>query len=97
MDLKVHYGSIDTTAGDIEKGAHVVRKQIDDIIAAVKAVTDGWEGEAHTMMLAAEKQFQARATHIEETLKLVASKIRQGSMDYQHTDRKASQLFDIGY
>ncbi|MER7795285.1 WXG100 family type VII secretion target [Streptomyces sp. NPDC097640] len=96
-DLKVHYGSVEQTANDIDSGAKVVRKQMDDLLAAVKRVTDGWEGEAHQMMQSAEKQWNARATHIEATLKQVAAKIRDGSMAYQATDKKASTLFDISY
>ncbi|MCP9209370.1 WXG100 family type VII secretion target [Streptomyces sp. NEAU-Y11] len=98
MDIKVTYNSLDDTAGDIERGAAAVRKQIDDILAAVKKVTAGWEGEAHEMMLAAEKQFNVRANHIETTLKEVATKVRRGKMDYHSTDKKNANLFkDISF
>lgn len=96
-DIKVHYGSVERTADDIEKASLVVQKQLDEIWAAVKLVTDGWDGEAHGMMLAAKAHFDARGDHIQKTLKQIADTIRQGSMDYQHTDRKASRLFDISY
>ncbi|WP_432015372.1 WXG100 family type VII secretion target [Streptomyces cucumeris] len=94
MDIKVTYNSLDDTAGDIERGAVAVRKQIDEIVAAVKRVTAGWEGEAHQMMLAAEKQFNVRANHIESTLKDVAHKVRKGRMDYHSTDKKNANLFE---
>jgi len=94
MDLKVNYSSLDSTASDIEKGAQVVRKQIDDIVAAVKKVTDGWEGEAHTMMLAAERQFNARAAHIDQTLKHVAKLLHESKADYHLTDKKSAQMFE---
>lgn len=93
MDIKVTYASLEDTAGDLDRGAAAVRKQIDEIVAAVKKVTAGWEGEAHEMMLAAEKQFNVRANHIETTLKDVAAKVRGGKMDYHSTDRKNANLF----
>ncbi|QKV92237.1 WXG100 family type VII secretion target [Streptomyces sp. NA02950] len=93
MDIKVTYSSLQDTAGDLDRGAAAVRQQIEDILAAVKKVTAGWEGEAHQMMLAAEKQFHARANHIETTLKDVAAKVRHGSMDYHSTDRRNANLF----
>ncbi|MBL1102349.1 WXG100 family type VII secretion target [Streptomyces coffeae] len=98
MDIKVTYASLEDTAGDIERGAAAVRKQIEDIVAAVKKVTAGWEGEAHQMMLAAEKQFNVRANHIETTLKDVAHKVRKGKMDYHSTDKRNANLFkDISF
>ncbi|KUJ64123.1 hypothetical protein ACZ90_61805 [Streptomyces albus subsp. albus] len=96
-DLKVTYSTVEQTAGDIKVAAGVVQKQLDDIWAAVKKVTDGWEGEAHQMMLAAKAQFDARGTHIHKILLEIAQKIETGSADYKHTDKKASQLFDIAY
>ncbi|SEC69640.1 WXG100 family type VII secretion target [Streptomyces melanosporofaciens] len=93
MDIKVTYNSLEDTAGDLERGARVVSQQIEAIIASVKTVTEGWEGEAHQMMLAAERQFKTRANHIESTLKEVATKVRTGSMDYHATDKKSAQLF----
>ncbi|WP_431041873.1 WXG100 family type VII secretion target [Streptomyces sp. P1-3] len=92
-DLKVTYSSVAQTADEITKAAGVVQKQLDDIWAAVKSVTDGWEGEAHQGMMAAKAQFDARATHINQILTQIAATIRQGSADYQHTDRKASTYF----
>lgn len=97
VDLKVSYGSVEQTAADIERAAGVVQKQLDEIWAAVKAVSGTWEGEAKQMFDAAEQQFKARGTHIHQTLTQIAGKIRTGSMDYQSTDRRASKLFDIGY
>ncbi|MEU5430112.1 WXG100 family type VII secretion target [Streptomyces olivoreticuli] len=96
-DLKVHYSSVEKTADDISKAAGVVDQQLKDIWAAVNDVTHGWEGEAHQMMLQAKAQFDARGTHIHGILTEISAKIKQGSMDYRHTDRKASQLFDISY
>jgi len=93
QEIKVTYNSLNDTAGDLERGAKMVRQQIDAIIAAVKTVTEGWEGEAHETMQAAEKQFRGRAEQIETELKHMATKIRQGSMDYRATDKKAAQLF----
>ncbi|EFL22836.1 hypothetical protein SSOG_02550 [Streptomyces himastatinicus ATCC 53653] len=93
QEIKVTYNSLADTAGDLRRGSKMVREQIDAIITAVKAVTDGWEGEAHEMMQAAEKQFRNRAQHIDSTLQEMAAKIEHGSMDYRATDKKAAQLF----
>ncbi|WP_267893805.1 WXG100 family type VII secretion target [Streptomyces sp. RTd22] len=93
QEIKVTYSSMQDTAGDLQRGAKMVREQIDAIIAAVKTVTGGWEGEAHEMMQAAEQQFRNRATHIESTLRDMANKVHEGSMDYRATDKKAAQLF----
>ncbi|MFC5725009.1 WXG100 family type VII secretion target [Streptomyces gamaensis] len=95
-DLKVQYSSVERTADDIDRAAGVVDKQLQDIWAAVNAVTEGWDGEAHQMMLHAKAKFDARGQHIHSVLKEIAAKIRQGSADYRHTDRKAAQLFDLG-
>ncbi|MCC3766644.1 WXG100 family type VII secretion target [Streptomyces sp. UNOC14_S4] len=96
-DLKVHYGSVELIADDISKAAGVVDKQLQDIWAAVEKVTGGWQGEAHTMMIQAKLQFDARGTHIKSILTEIATKIKEGSADYRQTDKKASQLFDISY
>jgi WXG100 family type VII secretion target len=96
-DLKVHYGSVEAIADDITAAAGVIDQQLKDIWAAVNNVTEGWQGEAHQMMLHAKAQFDARGTHIHSVLTEIAAKIKQGSADYRQTDKRASQLFDISY
>ncbi|MGK5628058.1 WXG100 family type VII secretion target [Streptomyces sp. URMC 123] len=97
VDLKVTYASLDQAANDIQAAAKVVAQNLSDMWKAVEAVSHTWEGEAKLMFNAADQQFHARGKHIQETLDKIASTIRAGGADYQATDKKASQLFDISY
>ncbi|GAA2371975.1 WXG100 family type VII secretion target [Streptomyces cuspidosporus] len=96
-ELLADYESIQQLANQLRTAAGNVRKEMNDIQAAVKKVTEGWEGEAHQAMLAAEKQFQARADHIQGLVTKVAALVESGKDAYHATDVKASKLFSLGY
>ncbi|MEU1790972.1 WXG100 family type VII secretion target [Streptomyces sparsogenes] len=95
--MLVNYESVQQLASQLRTAAGNVRKEMNDIQAAVKKVTEGWEGEAHQAMLAAEKQFQARADHIQGLVTKVATLVESGKDAYHATDVKASKLFSLGY
>ncbi|MEU0810430.1 MULTISPECIES: WXG100 family type VII secretion target [unclassified Streptomyces] len=95
--ILVDYESVQQLASQLRTAAGNVRKEMDDIQAAVKRVTEGWEGEAHQAMLAAEKQFQARADHIQGLVTKVAALVESGKDSYRETDVKASKLFSLGF
>ncbi|MEU5612555.1 WXG100 family type VII secretion target [Streptomyces sparsogenes] len=95
--MLVNYESVSNLASQLRTAAGNVRKEMGDIQAAVKKVTEGWEGEAHQAMLAAEKQFQARADHIQDLVTKVAALVEEGGRAYHATDVKASKLFSLGY
>lgn len=92
-NLRVTYGAVEQTAADIERSAKELQAELDRIWGAVKRVSNSWEGEAHQAFQAAERQWNARASHIQSTLHEVATKIRSGSADYRATDRRAAGLF----
>ncbi|KJY41240.1 hypothetical protein VR41_13510 [Streptomyces sp. NRRL B-1568] len=93
MGIKVQYSGMDHTASGIRTAAGVVQQELDTLWKAVQDVTDGWHGEAQQMMAAAKLQWDARAQHIQETLKNVADAVEAGSGSYRHTDRKAAGYF----
>ncbi|AIA04399.1 WXG100 family type VII secretion target [Streptomyces noursei] len=92
-NLRVTYGAVEQTAADIERAAKELQAELDKIWGAVKRVSSSWEGEAHQAFQAAERQWNARASHIQSTLHEVATKIRTGSADYKATDRRAAGFF----
>ncbi|MCF6524908.1 WXG100 family type VII secretion target [Streptomyces sp. JJ36] len=93
-ELRVHYGTVGQLADDINKGQRTVQAQLDALWDAVKRVDDAWEGEARQMFNAAKAQWDARANSIRTTLQTIETKVRQGSDDYQATDRKAASYFE---
>ncbi|KOG51990.1 hypothetical protein ADK76_33860 [Streptomyces griseoflavus] len=93
QNLRVTYAAVEQTAADIERSAKELQAELDKIWGAVKRVSESWEGEAHQAFQAAERQWNARASHIQSTLQQVATKIRAGSADYQATDRRAAGFF----
>ncbi|MDW6059538.1 WXG100 family type VII secretion target [Streptomyces sp. FXJ1.4098] len=95
--MLVDYESVQQLATQLRTAAGNVRKEMQDIQGAVKKVTAGWEGEAHQAMLAAEKQFQARADHIQGLVTRVATLVESGKDAYHATDVKASKLFSVSY
>ncbi|MGY0057980.1 WXG100 family type VII secretion target [Streptomyces sp. LZ34] len=95
--ILVDYESVQQLASQLRTAASNVRKEMQDIQGAVKRVTDGWEGEAHQAMLAAEKQFQARADHIQALVTKVATLVESGKDSYRATDVKASSLFSLDF
>ncbi|KAK1182533.1 MULTISPECIES: WXG100 family type VII secretion target [Streptomyces] len=95
--ILVDYESVESLAADLRLAAKNVKKEMDDIQAAVKRVTGGWEGEAHQAMLAAEAQFKARADHIQALITQVAGLVASGKDQYRATDVKASRLFSLDF
>ncbi|UNO41063.1 WXG100 family type VII secretion target [Streptomyces sp. MST-110588] len=93
QDLRVTYAAVEQTAADIERAAKELQAELDKIWAAVKRVSNAWEGEAHQAFQAAERQWNSRASHIQSTLHQVSAKVRAGSADYQATDRRAAGFF----
>ncbi|MFF4576798.1 WXG100 family type VII secretion target [Streptomyces sp. NPDC001389] len=90
---RVRYGSVQQMADRIRVVSRNILKDLDEMEAAVKVVTDTWDGEAHREYVALQKKYHARADHMQKQLEAVARLIERGKGDYRATDVKASRLF----
>ncbi|KIF02705.1 hypothetical protein PL81_28440 [Streptomyces sp. RSD-27] len=90
---RVRYESVQQMADRIRVVSRNILKDLDDMEAAVKVVTDTWDGEAHREYVALQRKYHARADHMQKQLEAVARLIERGKGDYRATDVKASRLF----
>ncbi|MFJ8164793.1 WXG100 family type VII secretion target [Streptomyces sp. NPDC096136] len=90
---RVRYESVQQMADRIRVVSRNILKDLDEMEAAVKVVTDTWDGEAHREYVALQKKYHARADHMQKQLEAVARLIERGKGDYRATDVKASRLF----
>ncbi|MER6215264.1 WXG100 family type VII secretion target [Streptomyces sp. NPDC048387] len=90
---RVRYESVQQMADRIRIVSRNILKDLDEMEAAVKVVTDTWDGEAHREYVALQKKYHARADHMQKQLEKVAQLIERGKGDYRATDVKSSRLF----
>lgn len=90
---RVRYESVQQMADRIRVVSRNILKDLDEMEAAVKVVTDTWDGEAHREYVALQRKYHARADHMQKRLEAVARLIERGKGDYRATDVKASRLF----
>ncbi|MEU6891211.1 WXG100 family type VII secretion target [Streptomyces sp. NPDC046557] len=94
---KVRYESVQQMADRIRVVSQNILKDLDEMDAAVKVVTDTWDGEAHREYVTLQKKYKAAADHMHKQLETVAQLIERGKGDYHATDIKASRLFTEAY
>lgn len=96
-NTKVRYDSVQAMADRIR----VVSKNIIDDLAkmeaALKVVTDTWDGDAHAGYVTLQGQYRGKADHMKNRLEQVAKIIETGKDSYRSTDVKASRLFTESY
>ena len=65
--------------------------------AALKVVTDTWDGDAHAGYVALQHKYRGKADHMKNRLEQVARIIESGKDSYRSTDVRASRLFTESY
>ncbi|MFG2619123.1 WXG100 family type VII secretion target [Streptomyces sp. NPDC048507] len=94
---RVRYESVQQMADRIRVVSKNILKDLDEMEAAVKVVTDTWDGEAHMEYVNLQTKYHRSADHMQQELEKVARIIEQGKGDYRATDVKASRLFTEAY
>ncbi|MFD8982945.1 WXG100 family type VII secretion target [Streptomyces sp. NPDC059564] len=94
---RVRYENVQQMADRIRVVSKNILKDLDEMEAAVKVVTDTWDGEAHREYVTLQTKYHRRADHMQTQLEKVAQLIERGKGDYRATDVKASRLFTEAY
>jgi WXG100 family type VII secretion target len=94
MVMEVHYGTVEQIAGDIKVRRDLLERQLEALWAAVGKVDDAWQGDAKEAFGLIKKQWEQRVQSITSTLSQMETKVRQGSDQYQATDKKAASFFN---
>ncbi|WP_330298879.1 WXG100 family type VII secretion target [Streptomyces sp. NBC_00503] len=94
---KVRYESVQLMADRIRIVSDNIKKDLDDMSAALTVVTDTWDGEAHAQYIELQRKYNGKADHMRGQLRQVADLIERGKNDYRATDVKASRLFTEAY
>jgi WXG100 family type VII secretion target len=94
---RVRYENVQQMADRIRIVSKNILKDLDEMEAAVKVVTDTWDGEAHQEYVSLQTKYHRRADHMQQQLESVAQLIERGKGDYRATDVKASRLFTEAY
>ncbi|MEU0130392.1 MULTISPECIES: WXG100 family type VII secretion target [unclassified Streptomyces] len=96
-NTKVRYESVQEMATRIRTVSRNIVKDLEEMDAALKVVTDTWDGEAHGGYVSLQKQYKGKADHMKNRLEQVAKIIENGKDSYRSTDLKASRQFTEGY
>ncbi|MET7641761.1 WXG100 family type VII secretion target [Streptomyces sp. NPDC005438] len=91
--LTVTYSSLEEAAQQIQTEAKHLRKDLEDIQAAIRQVDDVWEGEAKTVYRQVQHTWDLKADHLQNVLLSIAAELKVASGDYRATDKKAAGLF----
>ncbi|MDX2733131.1 MULTISPECIES: WXG100 family type VII secretion target [Streptomyces] len=96
-NTKVRYESVQEMANRIRVVSQNIIKDLQEMDAALKVVTDTWDGEAHGEYVHLQSKYKGKAEHMKTRLEHVAKIIESGKDSYRSTDVKASRLFTEGY
>ncbi|MEU6949835.1 WXG100 family type VII secretion target [Streptomyces sp. NPDC046332] len=97
QNTKVRYESVQEMANRLRTVSSNIIKDLEEMNAALRVVTDTWDGEAHQEYVILQGKYKKRAEDMKNRLELVAKQIEQGKDSYRATDVKASRLFTEGY
>ncbi|MGW6569628.1 WXG100 family type VII secretion target [Streptomyces sp. NPDC054975] len=97
QNTKVRYESVQEMANRLRVVSSNIIKDLEEMNAALRVVTDTWDGEAHAEYVILQGKYKKRAEDMRNRLELVAKQIEQGKDSYRGTDIKASRLFTEGF
>ncbi|GAA2966571.1 MULTISPECIES: WXG100 family type VII secretion target [Streptomycetaceae] len=96
-NTKVRYESVQEMANRIRVVSRNIIKDLEEMDAALKVVTDTWDGDAHAGYVTLQGKYKGKADHMKDRLEQVAKIIENGKDSYRSTDVKASRLFTESY
>ncbi|GAA3000925.1 WXG100 family type VII secretion target [Streptomyces fulvorobeus] len=96
-NTKVRYESVQEMANRIRVVSRNIIKDLAEMDAALKVVTDTWDGDAHAEYVTLQGKYKGKADHMKDRLEQVAKIIETGKDSYRSTDVKASRLFTESY
>ncbi|MFE7710373.1 WXG100 family type VII secretion target [Streptomyces sp. NPDC057486] len=96
-NTKVRYESVQEMANRIRAVSKNIVKDLQEMNAALKVVTDTWDGEAHREYVALQHKYRGRADDMKDRLEEVAKIIENGKDHYRATDLKSSRAFTEAY
>lgn len=91
--LTVTYDSLDEAAASIQSAAEKLRRQLEDVQAAVRKVADVWEGDAKQVYDQVQHTWDQRADNLQNVLLSIAAEVKVASGDYRASDKKAASFF----
>ncbi|GAA3390157.1 WXG100 family type VII secretion target [Streptomyces roseoviridis] len=94
---KVRYESVQEMANRIRTVSQNIVKDIQEMDAALRVVTDTWDGDAHREYEILQGKYKKRAEDMKNRLEQTAKIVEQGKDSYRSTDVKASRLFTEAY
>ncbi|MEV4949647.1 WXG100 family type VII secretion target [Streptomyces sp. NPDC053755] len=97
QNTKVKYESVQEMANRLRTVSKNIIKDLEEMNAALRVVTDTWDGDAHREYVILQGKYKKRAEDMKDRLELVAKQIEQGKDSYRATDIKASRLFTESY
>ncbi|WP_335938163.1 WXG100 family type VII secretion target [Streptomyces sp. PTD5-9] len=92
-NTKVRYESVQEIANRVRTVSQNIVNDLTEMDAALKVVTDTWDGEAHSEYVALQRKYKSRAEHMRDRLAEVAKIIESGKDSYRATDLRASRGF----
>ncbi|MCX5143315.1 MULTISPECIES: WXG100 family type VII secretion target [unclassified Streptomyces] len=94
---KVRYETVQEMANRIRAVSRNICQDLEEMDAALKVVTDTWDGEAHAEYVTLQHKYRGRAGHMKDRLEQVAKLVETGKDNYRATDLKSSRLFTEAY
>lgn len=93
QNTKVRYESVQEMANRLRIVSQNIVKDLEEMNAALRVVTDTWDGDAHREYTILQGKYKKRAEDMRDRLELIAKQIEAGKDSYRATDVKASRLF----
>ncbi|MGZ2357286.1 WXG100 family type VII secretion target [Streptomyces sp. 372A] len=94
---KVRYESVQEVANRIRAVSRNICRDLEEMDAALKVVTDTWDGQAHAEYVTLQHKYRNKADHMRARLDEVARLIESGKDHYRATDLRSSRLFTEAY
>ncbi|MFB7636665.1 WXG100 family type VII secretion target [Streptomyces sp. NPDC056149] len=91
--ILVNFQTISQASQDVRNTANNVRQQLDDLEAGVKRIAASWEGAAQEGYQARQREWDQRATHLQQTLEAIAKALDTAAQNYQSTESKNASIW----
>ncbi|MFI5774036.1 WXG100 family type VII secretion target [Streptomyces sp. NPDC051658] len=92
-NTKVKYETVQEMANRIRTVSKNIVKDLEEMDAALKVVTDTWDGVAHGEYVTLQGKYKGRAENMKDRLEHVARIVENGKDSYRATDHRASRAF----
>ena len=91
--LLVNFGALVQAGADIQKALNELQSQLGELERHAGPLVASWGGDAQVAYQERQRRWQSAATDLSEILRQIKIAVDDSVVDYQDTERRATQRF----